>query len=533
MTDIQRQVAGEGDHHLYPIRVEMVSTEMPVHQLTKRGEQEIRIIRRQRHGGQVSMYWKAEPNPAVGRPGQLAYHLDTWVINRRLDEIPRPLPRLIRIGDLREIARELGQGGDTNAVKRAFEQNAATFIRAKLTYRCQGGGEETLEGYFNRYTVFYRGQALPGGRRAETVYISLNDPYYGLVNRSTRRPLDFAYLRQLPPAAQRLYELVSPRIFAAIKNRHQTAWMRYSDLCALAVLTRCETKRRMQIQLAAVHRPHVRSGYIERIAYRAVTADDGQSDWIIDYVPGPRARREFEAFNGARAPRQRPRPSPPNSDRPRSSSAPPRPPAAPSKATEPATEPATEIARRFAEKRYSVAADRPTRTQLDRARDLLAAVSGDLDAATLAVDLAARAATTDPKGFPGHLGGVLQGGFVERALALRAAEVRGRETKAARDHEQDRRRRHEAWCRQRAADRIAAMPPAERERIVDERMAAYTDEFRYFVKMRGWSPDEIRSWAGPRILERYVREDEPSFEAWCAGPDNHPTGTSGPTEALQ
>ncbi len=502
---------------------------MPVHQLAKRGEQEIRVIRRPRHGAQVSMYWKAEPNLAVGRPGQLAYHLDTWVINRRLDEIPRPLPRLIRIGDLREIARELGQGGDTNAVKRAFEQNASTFIRAKLTYRCQSGGEETLEGYFNRYTVFYRGQALPGGRRAESVYISLNDPYYGLVNRSTRRPLDFAYLRQLPPAAQRLYELVSTRVFAAIKNNQQTAWMRYSDLCALAVLTRCETKRRMQIQLAAIHRPHVKSGYFETVDYRAAASDDDKPDWIIDYVPGPRARREFDAFNNARVPRHQPQPSPPRGDRPRTSAMRPSPEPMPS----PATEPAVQIARRFAEKRFGVAAGHPTRTQLDRARDLLAAVAGDVDTATLAVDLAARSAATDPKGFPSHLGGVIQGGFVERALAMRAAEARGRDATAARDREQERRRRYEVWCRRRAAERIASMSPSEREHVIDDRLAAYVDEFRYYVTLRHWSSKEIRTWAEPRILERYAQAGEPSFDEWCASTDEPPTGTSGPTEALQ
>src|SRR5262245_8001291 len=81
-----------------PIRVEMLSTEMPVHQLAKRGEEEIRIIRRDPKRGQVALYWKVEPNPSVGRPGQLAYHLETWIIKRRLDELPRPFPRLIRVG---------------------------------------------------------------------------------------------------------------------------------------------------------------------------------------------------------------------------------------------------------------------------------------------------------------------------------------------------------------------------------------------------------------------------------------------------
>jgi hypothetical protein len=284
-----------------PIRVEMLSTEMPIHQLSKKGAEEIRVLRRARSGGQVDFYWKVEPNLAVGRPGQLAYHLDTWIIRRRLDELPRPIPRLIRIGDLREIARELGHGGDTNAVKTAFAQNAAAFIRAKLTYRSRGGGEETFEGYFTRYNVFFRGQTLPGGRRAETVYLSLNDPYYGLLSQSTWRPLDFEYLRSLPPAAQRFYEIVSPGMFAAIKNAHPTAWLRYSDFCLLAVQRRQATRRRMQIQMAAVHRPHLASGYVAEIAYRPASTSDGVLDWIVHYVPGSRARAEYATFNGRRS----------------------------------------------------------------------------------------------------------------------------------------------------------------------------------------------------------------------------------------
>ena len=82
--------------------------ELPIHQLAKRGQEEIRIVRRKVAGGQVSLYWKVEPNLTAGRPGQLAYHLDTWVINRRLDELGRPVPRIFPIGDLRQIARELG-----------------------------------------------------------------------------------------------------------------------------------------------------------------------------------------------------------------------------------------------------------------------------------------------------------------------------------------------------------------------------------------------------------------------------------------
>ena len=119
------------DPEIDPIRVELLSTEMPIHQIAKGGDEEIRIMRR-KSAGQIELQWRIDYNPAVGRPGQLAYRLDTWVIKRRLSELPRPLSRLVRIGDLRQIARELKHGADTAAVRRAFDQNAATLIEQIL-----------------------------------------------------------------------------------------------------------------------------------------------------------------------------------------------------------------------------------------------------------------------------------------------------------------------------------------------------------------------------------------------------------------
>ena len=522
----------EGSAEIDPIRVEMLSTEMPVHQLAKRGQEEIRIIRRSPNGGQASLYWKVEPNLGIGRPGQLAYHLDTWVIRRRLDKLRRPIPRMVRIGDLREIARELGQGGDTNAVKRAFEQNASAFIRAKLTYRTQAGGTESLEGYFNRYNVFFRGQSLPGGRTAETVYISLNDPYYALINGARKRPLDFAYLRQLTPAAQRFYELVSPKIFAAITNSRASAWMRYSDLCALAVLARQTTRRRMQIQMAAIHRPHLASGYVSAVGYRPAPSDGDLPDWIIEYTPGPRARAEFEAFNGPRRTLSRAERAPSTANLSTARGIGERCDVAAAAPVVDST-PAASLVRRFAERRHGHAAVRPSRLQLERAQEILRAVGGDRDTAVTAVDLAATSAATDRKGFPGHIGGVLQGGFVERAVAMREERRRSQETDAARTRERARRERYEVWCRQRAAERVEQLTEGDRRQIVEARLPTFIEEFRYLVRLRKWSEGEVIAWASPRILERFVRDDEPAYDEWCSRYDEPPTGTSGPIEALQ
>ncbi len=120
----------------------MLATEMPVHQLAKRGEEELRIIRRDR------------------KDGQITDGLDTWVIERLLDRMPRPIPRLLGVGDLCDIARQVNHGGDTNAMKRVFEQDASAFIRATA----MGQGAEKLE-------VRSKGRAVKNRWRASGVVV--------------------------------------------------------------------------------------------------------------------------------------------------------------------------------------------------------------------------------------------------------------------------------------------------------------------------------------------------------------------------
>jgi hypothetical protein len=516
-----------------PIRVDLLSTELPIHQLAKRGQEDIRIVQRKIPGGQVTLYWKVEPNLTAGRPGQLAYHLDTWVINRRLDELGRPVPRIFPIGDLREIARELGLGGDTNAVKTAFDQNAAAFIRAKVAYRTKDGREETLEGYFNRYNVFYRGQKLPSGHAAETVYLSLNDPYYSLINNSPRRPLDYRYLRALGPSAQRFYELVSPKFFAAIKNGHPNAWVRYSDYCRYSVQKRQATRRRMQIQMAVVHRPHLKAGYISNVTYRPASAPDGTADWIISYIPGPRARAEFNAFNGRRVastpgsftgPSIREPLAVESAERPTETARP--------NTTEPS--PAVALAIRFSEARHGVRPHEITPTQLKKARAILAALGDDSELAAKAVDLAVSEARGDPKGYPSHLGGVLEAGYPERIRAIHDDDARRRQDENARAHERARRAKYEAWCSQRADARIGQLSQDARERILEERLPELIRRYRFYLQHQSWTSEQVRGWATPRILKQIGRLGEPTYAEWCTLHDTQPSiGSSGPSQALQ
>ena len=289
---------------LSAIRPATAFARLPLHQLSKKGNINIRIIERDSAGGQISLKWVVSANTEYGMPGQLAYKIDTIVIQSRLNDLGRPLPRIIRIGTLTEIARELNHvDGDTATIKHALLQNASSFVTAKLKYKTQTG-EGTIGGKdeigFTRYAVRFRGEEIEGNK-IECVYLILNDPYYEVLNNSTVQPLDQNYRKALAVGSQRFYEILSFEMFTALRYPNVRAKVRYSNYCTIAPQTRFYNKRHMQSQMAKIHRQHVAYGYIKKAHYQDITDASGMRDWIISYDPGPRAIEEFEFFNGRRA----------------------------------------------------------------------------------------------------------------------------------------------------------------------------------------------------------------------------------------
>ncbi len=92
---------------LNTIRTETVLSKFPVHNLAKKGRVDIRIVKHSGSGA-VELKWEVSHSDRYGQPRQLAYKLDTLVVNRRLDEEGRPLPHMVRIGSLKEICKQLG-----------------------------------------------------------------------------------------------------------------------------------------------------------------------------------------------------------------------------------------------------------------------------------------------------------------------------------------------------------------------------------------------------------------------------------------
>lgn len=287
------------------VRVETVLSRNPVHNLARQGKIDI-AINVADENGRTTFKWQVSYNSRYGQPGPLAYKLDTLIVNRRIEEAGRPVPKVIRLGSLREICAELGisDGQSKENVKRALLQNAFAGITAKLTYTAQDGTEHTFEFNDTRYGLVLTGQKFPDGRKANAVYIILHDLYRALLDRAPMRPLDYEYLKALTPGAQRFYELVSYQIYAAIRHNRPDARYRYSDYCTFAPQTRYLDWEHVRKQMYKLHRPHLDSGYLAQVDVEETTTSEGEPDWWFWYKPGPKAIDEYNAFAARRVPRR-------------------------------------------------------------------------------------------------------------------------------------------------------------------------------------------------------------------------------------
>jgi hypothetical protein len=129
------------------IRVETVLTRFPIHTLSKTGGGTIHI-RKQSPQGTLDTRWEVSYNARYGPPRQLAYKLDTVVINQKLDALGRPLPTIMKLGSFAHICRLLGVddgGGTKAAIKKAFSpifaaRNRLTFLMVSLNVFKEKGG---------------------------------------------------------------------------------------------------------------------------------------------------------------------------------------------------------------------------------------------------------------------------------------------------------------------------------------------------------------------------------------------------------
>jgi hypothetical protein len=134
------------------------------------------------------------------------------------------------------------------------------------------------------------------------VYLNLNDVYWSMLNEAPWRPQDYDYLKALTPAAQRFYEIVSAKFYNSFRFSNLNASkIAYSEYCAYSAQQRYFDYEHFKKQMYKVHQPHKKSGYLSDVSYESMQDADGKPDWMMRYVPGPKAKNEFEYFTGKAA----------------------------------------------------------------------------------------------------------------------------------------------------------------------------------------------------------------------------------------
>ena len=275
------------------VRVE--TTELrkyPMHLLQSQGSDAKEIVIRDTDAnGKEIIRWRVLFTSPEGSPGALAYRIDRLIIDKCL-EAHREVPSVLRLGTLNEICDALDidrTGHNTKNIQTALMQLYGTEIDCD--------SESTVR--FKRFQwICFTGKKIPETEtRADAVYIGLSDPYQKILSRAGRRPLDYDYLRALPPAASRFYEVISSRCFAALQKggKNSEARLLYSEFTELSALTRHFGGRDVRQQMTRIHKPHIASGYISGVSYDARTDKFGRPDWMMIYTPGEKARREFKA----------------------------------------------------------------------------------------------------------------------------------------------------------------------------------------------------------------------------------------------
>lgn len=285
------------------IGVESELSKYPIHNLSQRDSINIEI-RETNEKGQLLIKWEVSYNNRYGRPGPLAYKTDTTVVNRRIDEARRlgpggnavPIPEVLPIGTLYEIAEMLNLGGDTNSVKRALRQNVGILISAKIKQKTIDGAERSLEADFSRYSVVFTGEELPDGTKADSVYLVLNKLYRDILNSAPIQPQNWTH-KELPAASHRFYVLLSSRMYATLGSNNREAKISYSYFCQRAPLTRHRDYQSFKSQMYKIQKPLKEAGYIQTARWEERKAPDGSIDWMMCYAPGPLAKAEYNEFN--------------------------------------------------------------------------------------------------------------------------------------------------------------------------------------------------------------------------------------------
>ena len=258
--------------------------------------------------GIIEILWKVSRHINSDIPSSFARRIHKKIVEEILNNIKKPVPRLIRVGSLRQICIKMGiaiSGKNTKEIKKALKDIASAKIETKRSFRLKeknNGEKKFFEGLFNLYDgVFFSGEKLPDGKEAETVYILLSDYYVQNFNNNFVVPLDYNYYQSIKgDLASRMYEILSLSFYPALERKELYIQKNYSELCDYFPFTRQDKKWKAKKQLRSAHNQHLSSGFLKSDPeWQNIGKKD---DWLIRYYIGPKAESWYYSIKNGKRP---------------------------------------------------------------------------------------------------------------------------------------------------------------------------------------------------------------------------------------
>lgn len=243
--------------------------------------------------------WQVNPSIQFGYPRPFDKKVLFTVFKLVTDE-GFPPPPIWKLGSLRRICQTMGiqdAGENKRLVKESLLRISQTSIYTEVFYLRDRDGfwqerPNSVGGSFTLWNVVWRGEKLPDGKVAEAIYLIFNIPFIWSLQAFYVCPIDYYYWLNLPPLAQRLYEITGRKFYGLEKSEY----IRYSylELCRLLPIKPQEHLSDAKRVLNRAHKVLKDTGWLAKVQWTGTKTRkfSAAEPWEILYYPGPRAKEE-------------------------------------------------------------------------------------------------------------------------------------------------------------------------------------------------------------------------------------------------
>lgn len=237
--------------------------------------------------------WELNPTMKWGYTTHFDKKVLVTVLKLVTDEgLPPLMPW--KLGSVSRLCHTMGvsdKGENPRLVKDSLIRISSTPIYAETFYLKNKKDywrerPESIGGNFTLWSVFWKGDRLPDGRVAESIYLAFNIPFISSLQAYYVKPLDYGYWLSLPPLAQRLYELTGLKFYGLAGSFY--ARYEYPEFCQLLPIIPQKKLSDAQRILDRAHRILHKTHWLNDVYWEWF-----KKPWAIRYYPGPRAKEEI------------------------------------------------------------------------------------------------------------------------------------------------------------------------------------------------------------------------------------------------